>query len=56
MAAMPNKINAEWDEDRGGDRTKENFISFPEMGNFHISTKKALPWERAKHESTRAAA
>ena len=46
-------IDAEWDEDRGGDRTPENFISFPEMGSFCQRTKKALPWERSKHESRR---
>ena len=53
MANLTNKIQAEWDEDRGGERSPENNISFPEMGFFYSCTKKALPRVRAKHESGR---
>ena len=54
MAAnYDSKIGLEWDEDRGGDRTPENYISCPDLARFYISTRKALPWEPSRHESGR---
>ena len=35
-----------WDESRTGTRLPDNLISFPENGDFHAATRKALPWDK----------
>ena len=35
----------EWDEDRGGARTRFNFISVPTSSELYQATREALPWQ-----------
>ena len=49
--------DAQWDEDRGGDRHPHNLISFPTDGDFYKATKNILWWsacERDADATTRA--
>ena len=36
--------DARWDEELGGTRSPDNYISFPEEGEFFKNTKDILPW------------
>ena len=46
--------DAEYDEYRGGPRTAENRISFPNDGEFYLSTKGVIPWmECGQHDTDR---
>ena len=45
-----------WDEDRPspGPRDRNNYLSFPEDGEFYLATDRALPWEACgPHDTNR---
>ena len=42
---MADDHEMEFDEDRGGQRTPKNLVSFPKEGQFHKATRHALPWQ-----------
>ena len=47
-------VDMAWDEDRGGPRHADNLVSFPEDGEFYLSTKNVLDWRKCGvHDTAR---
>ena len=46
-------LDCDFDENRGGPRDENNFISMPDQENFVIATRNAMPWRPATHEQNR---
>ena len=47
-------VDMAWDEDRGGPRHADNLVSFPQDGQFYLSTKNVLDWRKCgTHDTAR---